>query len=192
MNGELLYLCSYIGGNDYNYEIDSIFTPYLGGSIQKPDIFEKYMSMHEDEIEEVEIIEHYRNDIKEDEHYGDTYDYKSKFYKCLREIMYFNYRGDSSGELEEEQYTLVAKWVTGDYIYVNAWHDYTGFGCQGGMKLYADKNIDNLARFCMSEKVREAFYNSWWYLTQVKNNVKENINEYLISDLTDLVVNYIC
>jgi hypothetical protein len=66
-----------------------------------------------------------------------------------------------NGENDEEPWELLCKLNNGIYAYYSAWCDYTGFDCQGTMKLIVSRNLkrlfyegltDNERRRCLIDK----------------------------------------
>ena len=57
------------------------------------------------------------------------------------------------GEHDEEDWEFLGKIKYGDsfkYIYFNAWCDYTGFDCQGGIKIYISGSKDKLEKYAVN------------------------------------------
>lgn len=58
------------------------------------------------------------------------------------------------GHNDEEAWKLLCKLDNGNYALYLAWCDYTGFDCQGGMKLIVSKSLDKLFYDGMTEQQR--------------------------------------
>jgi hypothetical protein len=56
------------------------------------------------------------------------------------------------GKNDEEDWFLLCKLDNNNYVYFHAWCDYTGFECQGGMKVYVSKKLNNLINYAMSNQ----------------------------------------
>ena len=62
------------------------------------------------------------------------------------------------GENDEESWLLLCQLDNGYYAYLEAWCDYTGFDCQGGMKLYCSKELHIHVEMAMDDTSRESYY----------------------------------
>ena len=62
------------------------------------------------------------------------------------------------GENDEQSWLLLCQLDNGYYAYLEAWCDYTGFDCQGGMKLYCSKEPHILVEMAMDDTSRESYY----------------------------------
>jgi hypothetical protein len=62
------------------------------------------------------------------------------------------------GENDEQSWLLLCQLDNGYYAYLEAWCDYTGFDCQGGMKLYCSKELHILVEMAMDDTARESYY----------------------------------
>ena len=62
------------------------------------------------------------------------------------------------GENDEESWLLLCQLDNDYYAYLEAWCDYTGFECQGGMKLYCSKEFHILVEMAMDDTARESYY----------------------------------
>jgi len=62
------------------------------------------------------------------------------------------------GKPDYDQWRLVGILKNGLYFYYDAGCDYTGFDCQGSMRLYLSDDFDELADKAMHETVREHVY----------------------------------
>ena len=71
-------------------------------------------------------------------------------------------------------YRYKNKRKNGKYAFYTAWCDYTGFDCQGGMKLYISSNINVLIKMAMDEKQRTKYSNF------IKHKKKQSIIKFLI------------
>jgi hypothetical protein len=85
-----------------------------------------------------------------------TYIDVDRFYESLDTVYYAHVDECSSGECE---WNMVAKLTNGLFIYFTAGCDNTGFGCIGGMVLYACRSLDNILAFALDEKQRILFKN---------------------------------
>jgi hypothetical protein len=59
------------------------------------------------------------------------------------------------GENDEEPWKLLCKLDNGNYAFYLAWCDYTGFDCQGAMKLIISKDLRKLFYEGLTEAQRE-------------------------------------
>jgi hypothetical protein len=55
----------------------------------------------------------------------------------------------SPGQNDENPWLLLCKLNTGAYAFYRAWCDYTGFDCQGGMKLIVSSNLADVIEYGM-------------------------------------------
>jgi hypothetical protein len=62
------------------------------------------------------------------------------------------------GENDEQSWLLLCQLDNGYYAYLEAWCDYTGFDCQGGMKLYCSKELHILLEMAMDDTARQYYY----------------------------------
>ena len=65
-----------------------------------------------------------------------------------------NYIWGEEGENDFVDWILLCKLSNGKYAYYTAWCDYTGFDCQGGMKLYISSKLKTLVKMAMDDKNR--------------------------------------
>ena len=63
------------------------------------------------------------------------------------------------GENDFVDWILLCKLNNGKYAYYTAWCDYTGFDCQGGMKLYISSKLKTLVKMAMDDKNRTKYLN---------------------------------
>ncbi len=75
------------------------------------------------------------------------------FPENITEVFYFQ-----NGEHDQEQWYLVAKLDNGVFAYYCAGCDYTGFDCQGSMRLTLADTLDNLLEYALGEWRRTEFY----------------------------------
>ena len=59
------------------------------------------------------------------------------------------------GEKDEEEWHMLCRLKNGCYVYYTASCDYTGFDCQGHMKLFISKNCSRILYEAMSETSRK-------------------------------------
>ena len=59
------------------------------------------------------------------------------------------------GHNDEDAWECLCKLDNGNYAYYSAWCDYTGFDCQGGMKLIVSKDLKRLFYEGLTERGRE-------------------------------------
>jgi len=64
------------------------------------------------------------------------------------------------GENDEKSWLLLCQLDNGYYAYLEAWCNYTGFDCQGGMKLYCSKEFHILVEMAMDDTARESYYSN--------------------------------
>jgi hypothetical protein len=67
------------------------------------------------------------------------------------------------GKNDEESWNMIGKIKIKDkekYIYYVAWCDYTGFDCQGGMKLYVSKSLSKLLTLAVENDVYSMIYDN--------------------------------
>lgn len=81
------------------------------------------------------------------------------------------------GHNDEDAWELLCKLDNGNFAFYSAWCDYTGFDCQGGMKLIVSKDLKRLFYEGLTERQRELC------LKEKKNPPKPDTETY-ISDLT--------
>ena len=62
------------------------------------------------------------------------------------------------GENDKQSWLLLCQLDNGYYAYLEAWCDYTGFECQGGMKLYCSKELHILLEMAMDNTARQYYY----------------------------------
>jgi len=72
-----------------------------------------------------------------------------KFPDNISDIYWFH-----EGKNDEDAWLLLCKLDNGNYAFYSAWCDYTGFDCQGGMKLIVSKDIKRLFYDGMTEAQR--------------------------------------
>lgn len=58
---------------------------------------------------------------------------------------------------DEIDWYLLCKLKNNNYALYVAWCDYTGFDCQGGMKLYIAKDLNNLINYAMSNNIYKLY-----------------------------------
>ena len=77
------------------------------------------------------------------------------------------------GDNDFIEWILLCKLTNGKYAFYTAWCDYTGFDCQGGMKLYIASSINVLVKMAMNE-IQRTKYNIF-----INTNIKhtQNINK---------------
>lgn len=75
------------------------------------------------------------------------------------------------GVQDEEPWHSLARLDSGLYIYYKAWCDYTGFDCQGGMKLYVSKNRPSLIQFAMDETAYRLYLKETVWFKNIPNFV---------------------
>jgi hypothetical protein len=68
-----------------------------------------------------------------------------------------NYIWGEEGENDFVDWILLCKLSNGKYAYYTAWCDYTGFDCQGGMKLYISSKLKTLVKMAMDDKNRSKY-----------------------------------
>ena len=56
------------------------------------------------------------------------------------------------GEREEEHWVLLCRLDNGNYALYDAWCDYTGFDCRGGMSLYVNSDYSVLINYAMGDR----------------------------------------
>lgn len=61
------------------------------------------------------------------------------------------------GKNDEIDWYLLCKLKNNNYALYVAWCDYTGFDCQGGMKLYIAKDLNNLINYAMSNNIYKLY-----------------------------------
>ena len=71
------------------------------------------------------------------------------------------------GENDFVDWILLCKLSNGKYAYYTAWCDYTGFDCQGGMKLYISSKLKTLVKMAMDDKNRTKYIT---FLTNLQNH----------------------
>lgn len=63
------------------------------------------------------------------------------------------------GENDEDAWECLCKLDNGYYAFYSAWCDYTGFDCQGSMKLIIGKNLSNLFHKGLTEAQQMRYMN---------------------------------
>lgn len=61
----------------------------------------------------------------------------------------------SEGYNDGDSWICAGTLVGGEYFFLTAWCDYTGWGCQDGGEHFIKDTREELERFCMSDRERE-------------------------------------
>ena len=69
-------------------------------------------------------------------------------------ILYWYHHDNGGGTEVDLRFIATLRWSDG-YIYVAAWNDYTGWGCQDGVTIGIHNTLDGLAQAVLEKKDRE-------------------------------------
>lgn len=72
------------------------------------------------------------------------------------------------GENDAENWYCLGRLESGAYFFLDAWCDYTGFDCKGGMKLYVSNSRPVLIQFAMSEQQYTLYLKETTYYKDIK------------------------
>lgn len=73
-----------------------------------------------------------------------------EFYKSIDKIYFYKTGSNDGGS-----WVFFGRFLTGHYVYIKAWCDYTGFDCQGGVLIHAINDLDLMIDKGLCEQVRK-------------------------------------